>query len=190
MPDGSLLTPSRCGCDHAGMKKLVLLFASATFAVCAQSADNSLSVSTKALYGFAKNNVTKGADKMPEANYGFKPSPDVRSFGQLIGHIADANYMFCSAVVGEKPPVSDIEKTKTSKADLVRALNESFAYCDKAYDGMTDTAAVEKIKVIGREFPKLAVLNLNNMHEYEHYGNMVTYLRMKGIVPPSSEPRK
>lgn len=159
------------------------------FGQAAGSTDNPLSGGIKAAYGIAKNNLTKAAAKMPEENYSFKATPDVRSFGQLVGHVSDANYTFCSAVLGEKPPVSGIEKTKTAKAELVEALSASFRYCDKAYDGMTDANAAELVKFFGNDRPKLAILAFNNMHDYEHYGNIVTYMRLKGIVPPSSEPR-
>ncbi len=169
------------------MRKLLLSFACVTFVVSAQSADNPVSTSVKSQYSIAKNNITKGAEKMPEENYAFKPVPEVRSFGQLIGHVADSNYRFCSAVLGQEAPVAGIEKGKTAKADLVQALKDSFTYCDKAYDGMTDAAASQMVKFFGREQAKLGVLTFNNMHDYEHYGNMVTYLRLKGIVPPSSE---
>jgi uncharacterized damage-inducible protein DinB len=155
----------------------------------AQSSDNPLSAANKAFYMLIRGNIAKAADKMPEESYSFKPTADVRSFGQLVGHVADASYMFCSLAAGEKNPSPGIEKTKTSKADLVKALNDALAYCDKTYDGMTDTAGLEKAKFFGREFPKLSILSFNVGHEYEHYGNMVTYMRLKGLVPPSSEPR-
>ena len=136
-----------------------------------------------------KNNLVRGAEKMPEENYSFKPTPDVRSFGQIIGHVADAQYMICSAVLGEKNPAPDIEKNKTSKADLVQALKDALAYCDKAYDGLTDAQAAQTVKFFGRDQAKATVLSFNTMHNMEHYGNMVTYLRLKGLVPPTSEAR-
>ncbi|WP_321477081.1 DinB family protein [uncultured Paludibaculum sp.] len=154
-----------------------------------QKTDNPLSTSTKGLYTMAKGNLVKAAEKMPEEQYDFKPTPDVRSFGQVVGHVADANFMFCSAAIGEKPPVSGIEKGKTTKADLVQGLKDSFAYCDKAYDGMTDARGAATVKFFGSERPALNVLNFNIVHDYEHYGNIVTYLRLKGLVPPSSEGR-
>lgn len=172
------------------MRKLFLFTMIAGLPLLAQDAGSPLSANTKWLYGFSKGNISKAADKMPEENYAFKPSDDVRTFGQLVGHVADANYMFCSAVLGEKAPVSGIEKSKTTKADLTAALKESFAYCDKAYDAMTDADGAKMVKFFGAERPKLGVLDFNNMHDYEHYGNMTTYLRMKGIVPPSSEARR
>lgn len=156
----------------------------------AGGADNPLSAGNKQLYGMAKNNLVRAAEKVPEGDYSFKPTDSVRSFGQLVGHVADANYGFCSAVLGEKPPVSGIEKSKTSKADLVQAIKDSFAFCDKAYDGLTDATAGEKVKFFGQERAKLVILEFNNMHDMEHYGNMVTYMRLKNIVPPSSEPKK
>lgn len=180
------LAPGR---DHRRMGKLVLLIACGAVVASAQNADNPLSASTKSLYTMAKNNITRAAEKVPEENYAFKPTPEVRSFGQLVGHVADANYTFCSAAGGGQP-VRGIEKSKTSKTDLVQALKESFAFCDKVYDGMTDKTGAEKVKFFGQERPKLGILDFNTVHDYEHYGNMVTYMRMKNIVPPSSEPRK
>jgi uncharacterized damage-inducible protein DinB len=172
------------------MRNLILLLVTAVGVASAQSGDNPLSASTKGLYGMAKGNLVRAAEKMPEENYAFKPTPEVRSFGQVVGHVADANYTFCSAVLEEASPSKGIEKSKTAKADLVQALKDSFAYCDKAYDGMTDAAAATKVKFFGSERPKLGVLDFNVVHDYEHYGNIVTYMRLKGIVPPSSEPRK
>lgn len=156
----------------------------------AQQAGNPLSAGSKGLYAMAKSNIIRAAEKMAEENYAFKPSPDVRSFGQLVGHVADASYMFCAPVLGEQPERKGIEKSKTSKADLVQALKDAFAYCDKAYDTMTDAKAAAPLKLFGAERTALNVLDFNVVHDYEHYGNMVTYLRIKGIVPPSSEPRK
>jgi uncharacterized damage-inducible protein DinB len=172
------------------MRYTLLTLTLFSLALSAQSADNPLSTGTKGLYTMAKTNLVKAAEKMPEENYDFKATPDVRSFGQLVGHVADASYMFCSAALGEQPPVRGIEKSKTTKADLVQALKDGFAYCDKAYDGMTDLKAAAKVKFFGSERPALTVLDFNVVHDYEHYGNIVTYMRLKGLVPPSSEPRK
>ena len=150
--------------------------------------DNPLSTFNKVAYGAVKNILLRSAEKMPEENYSFKPTDAVRSYGQIVGHVADAQYMFCSMVLGEKSPAPKIEQTKTSKADLIAALKGAFAYCDKAYDGMTDASAAQMVKVMGGDKPKPVVLTINNMHTVEHYGNLITYLRLKNIVPPSSEP--
>ncbi len=150
---------------------------------------NPLAADAKRLYLLTVTNISKSAEKVPEENYSFKPTPEVRSFGQLIGHVADAQYLFCSAVKGDKPAPLGIEKSKTSKADLIAALKEAVAYCTAVYDGMTDQAAPETVKFFGRDQTKLGVLSFNSIHNYEHYGNLVTYMRLKGIVPPSSEGR-
>ena len=155
----------------------------------AQSAPpaNPITTSDKGLYSFVSGAVVGGAQKMPEENYSFRPTPEVRSFGQLVGHLADAQYMFCSLASGEPNPAKGIEKTKTSKADLVAALKDAVAYCNKAFDGMTDAKGSEMVKFRNLNLAKLTVLSLNTAHADEHYGNMVTYLRIKGIVPPTSE---
>jgi uncharacterized damage-inducible protein DinB len=155
----------------------------------AQSPANPLSSGAKGIYTLVKNYIVGAAEKMPESNYEFRPTPDVRTFGQLVGHVADAQYLFCSTVLGEKNPAPGIEKGKSSKADLVPALKDAFAYCDKAYDGMTDAHAADMVKFFGRDQTKLAGLFFNAAHNDEHYGNMVTYMRIKGLVPPSSEKR-
>ncbi|MDQ6704661.1 MAG: DinB family protein, partial [Acidobacteriota bacterium] len=118
---------------------------------------------------------------MPEENYSFKPTPDVRSFGQLVGHVADAQFLFCSGVLGEKNPTPGYEKGKTAKADLVQAMKDGFAYCDKAYDGMTDAQAAQMTKFFGRDQTKITLLSFNTAHDNEHYGNIVTYMRLKGL---------
>jgi uncharacterized damage-inducible protein DinB len=149
--------------------------------------DNALSAWNKHIYGHLKIILLRSADKMPEENYNFKPTDAVRSYGQILGHLADAQYEFCSIALGEKGPAPKIEQTKTSKADITAALKDAFAYCDKAYDGMTDASATQTRTLMGSEAPKFGVLTVNNMHALEHYGNLVTYMRMKNIVPPTSE---
>jgi uncharacterized damage-inducible protein DinB len=149
---------------------------------------NPLSAYNKDVYGGVKSILLRSAEKTPEENYSFKPTDAVRSFGQVVAHVADAQYLFCSIVLGEKNPAPKIEQTKTSKADLLAALKDAFAYCDKAYDGMTDASATQMVKLFGGDTPKLGVLSVNNLHSVEHYGNLVTYMRLKNIVPPTSEP--
>jgi uncharacterized damage-inducible protein DinB len=153
----------------------------AVFPVSAQIS-NPLSTEAKQAYTEVKNDILKSAEKMPEENYGFKPAPRVRTFGQILGHIAEEQYFYCGAVKGEQKAV-DLEKTKTSKAELIAALQDSFAYCDAVYDGLTDATAVQMVK----RGTKLKLLWGNTVHNNSHYGNLVTYLRIKGIVPPSTE---
>ena len=151
----------------------------------AQSA-NPLSAEARQAYTSVKNNILRSAEKMPEENYGFKPAPRIRTFGQILGHVAEEQYIFCGAVKGEQK-AADIEKTKTSKPDLLAALHDSFAYCDAAFDGVTDAAAVEMVQIGASRHTKLWMLWVNTVHDNSHYGNLVTYLRIKGLVPPSTE---
>ncbi len=149
--------------------------------------DNPLSAFNKRAYGQMKVWLLGSAEKMPVENYNFKPTEEVRSYGQIIGHIADVQYRFCSDVLGEKNPAPAIEKTKSSKAELIAALKDSFAYCDKAYNDMTDASGAQIVKHFGTDLPKLSLLNMNIAHAALHYGNLITYMRLKNIVPPSTE---
>lgn len=171
--------------------KATLLTLVLVCAAAAQSPDlKSISGGARALQNQVKSVVERSAAKMPEENYSFKPTPDVRSYGEILGHVADAQYLFCSAVLGEKNPAPGIEKGKKTKAELTAALQEAFGYCDKAYAALTDANAGDPVKFFGSDRTRLNVLTFNSMHNFEHYGNLVTYLRLKGIVPPSSEGRK
>jgi uncharacterized damage-inducible protein DinB len=168
--------------------RTLLIIAFATPA-CMLAQANATPDAIKMMFGMGKGVLVRSAEKVPENLYSYKPTDDVRTFGQLVGHVANAQYMFCSTVAGEKSPATaDIEKTKTAKADLVQALKDAMAYCDKIYNSMNDTNGNEVIKFFGRDSSRLGVLAFNNMHNYEHYGNMVTYMRLNKIVPPSSEP--
>jgi uncharacterized damage-inducible protein DinB len=148
---------------------------------------NPLSTEVKGAYTNIKNYVLKAAEKMPEEHYGFKATPEVQSFAQRVAHIADANMRTCAAIKGEQKSVN--AASKTAKADLIAALKESFAYCDTVYDSLTDTESV-KIVTTGRgQRSQLAALWGVVTHDNEVYGAMAVYMRLKGIVPPSSEGR-
>jgi uncharacterized damage-inducible protein DinB len=139
-------------------------------------------------FGVIKRNVTEAAQKMPEAEYSFKPVDSVRTFGQLVGHVANAQFAFCSTVKGEaNPNQGKNNETLATKAELVAALEKSNAYCEGVYAGITDTTGAEMVKLFGNEMSKLTALYGNTAHSNEHYGNMVTYMRIKGHVPPSTE---
>src|ERR1700749_2577958 len=119
---------------------------------------NPITASEKGFYSFVSGAVIAAAQKMPEEKYSFKPTPEVRSFGQLVGHVADANYMFCSQASGEPNPIKDsIEKTKTSKADLVAAVKDAAAYCNKALDTMTDVKGSQMVKLFNFDIAKLTL---------------------------------
>ncbi|MBL8113333.1 MAG: DinB family protein [Acidobacteria bacterium] len=139
------------------------------------------------VYGRVKDINIRAAEKMPEENYGFKPTPEVKTFGQFVGHLADSNVAICKLGLGEPFKVNDEnEKTKTSKADLVKALKDSYAFCDKVM-AMSDADLGKAMKFFGADSSRFASAGLVIGHGFEHYGNMVTYMRIKGLVPPSSE---
>ena len=170
------------------------LFATAALAACGlfaplraqENAANPAVSTTRMLWETMIGYVTTAAEELPESTYAYKPTPDVRSFGQLVGHVAGAQYLFCAAALGDPPRnEDDIEKSRKTKTDLVAALKASTQYCTRAY-GQTDKAAQGKTKLFGQERTRLFALGLNATHNAEHYGNIVTYLRLNGIVPPSS----
>ena len=165
---------------------MALAMAMAGSALWAQS--NPLSASVKRDYKGVRDLFIRAAEKMPEANYGFRPSPDVRSFGEQVAHVADDQYNLCAAAKGEtrKAAYTEIENTLSKKADLVAALKQAFAYCDGAYDALTDASGAELVNP-GKGRTRFGMLNWNLWHTWEHYGNVVVYLRMNGLVPPSSE---
>src|ERR1700723_2803373 len=135
---------------------------------------NPITASEKGFYSFVSGAVIGAAQKMPEENYSFKPTPEVRTFAQLVGHVADASYTFCSQATGEANPAKDIEKTKTSKADLVAAIKDGVAYCNKAFDSMTDAKGSQTVKFMTFDLARLTMFSLNPAHTDEHDGNMVT----------------
>ena len=137
----------------------------------------------------AKRNIVESADQMPEANYSFKPVESVRSVGQILAHVADSNYFYCARSKGEPPPVPDgtLEKTLTTKAAIVKALGESVAYCDAVYAALTAESAADMVKAGNNQIPRVQPLFNNVSHNVEHYGNLVTYFRMKNMVPPSTK---
>jgi uncharacterized damage-inducible protein DinB len=168
---------------------LTLSFLAAMTGAVALNAQNPLSADTKNSYEGTKRTVIAAAEEMPEADYSFKASPAERTYGAIVGHIADVQLALCATAKGERK-MGDAEKTKTSKADLVAALKASFDYCDGVYDAMTDADGAQMVKMFGRDRAKLGVLNFNVVHDTEMYGQMVVYLRIKGLVPPSSQPRR
>jgi uncharacterized damage-inducible protein DinB len=165
----------------------VLVFAASPLA--AQGNPASPVVTTRMLWENVTSYLVQSAQDMPAEKYGYKPTPAVRSFGEIIGHVAGSQDMFCAIALGEKPPAEDaVEKSATSKEALIAALKASNDHCRKAYM-LSDEAAAAMANVFGDQQSKLFVLMLNATHDNEHYGNLVTYLRMNGMVPPSSRPR-
>jgi uncharacterized damage-inducible protein DinB len=149
---------------------------------------NPLSASAKTQFTGISSFVTRSADKIPENLYSFRATPEVRTIAQLFGHIADAYFAMCSSAAGSKPPQSGFEKSATTKAALVKALADGVSYCQTVMDGMTDQKGAESVPFYFGPTPRLGILYFVTTHTYEHYGNLVTYMRLNKIVPPSSEP--
>ena len=176
------------------MKRMFLAVALVTLLVPASAfaQSNPFTDAAKAQFATIKNNVIRTAEKVPEDLYEFKPTPEVRSLGQLIAHIADGNFGICAAGSTMKPPMTGIEKSTggKGKAALQKALAASFEFCESAWASMDATRSGEMVKTFLGNQPRFSTLQFNTSHVWEHYGNLVTYMRLKGIVPPSSEPQK
>lgn len=165
---------------------LVTTLAAPTLAVAQTPAPSDpISESIRSAWANAKRNIVESADQMPEADYAFKPVDTVRSFGAILAHVAGANYVICAPARGDKTAYEEdaVEKKAKTKAEIVKALSESIAYCDAAYKALTDKTAAE----MTGSSPRAQRLISNAAHLQEHYGNLVTYFRIKGMVPPSSK---
>lgn len=178
------------------MQSMSRFFFLALLGCCALPAQgpNTLVSEAKFPWTVVRDNLLKMAEKMPAENYGFKPTPEIESFGQRLAHIAGANLFVCQGVMGRQATPRP-GPAATSKAELIALLNQAFTACDSAFDSLSDAAAMEKINSrLGGPFPpepmrtKLATLNNMVRHSNEVYGYMCVYLRLKGIVPPSSAP--
>lgn len=138
---------------------------------------NPISASLKFNYERVAKFLAAAADEMPPEQYGYKPTAEVRSFAQLIGHVIDASWMFCSAAKKEPAPKkTSVEKTVTDKAGLKKALAEVFTYCDAVYAASTDATLSTPVDLFAQKMPKFSALDINIAHANEHYGNIVTYL--------------
>lgn len=154
-----------------------------------ETPDNPLVAASKGMYAISKDDVMGSVEKIPDALWSYQPTKDVRTVGQLFAHIADGQYEFCGVATEGQPVSKDIEKTAKTKAEIVAALKDAFAYCDAAYANLTDAKASELVTFFGMRITRLGAMDFNIAHNMEHYGNLVTYMRLKGIVPPSSTPR-
>jgi hypothetical protein len=146
--------------------------------------DNPFSADTKQQYKSIKADLTGAADRMPAADYSFRPVAEVRSYAEIMMHIADVQFILCGLAKGEqkqgRPPAD------SSKEVVTAYLKSSFDYCNPVYDSMTDLAGAVKVKFLSRELTKLGLLLYNVAHDNEMYGTAAAYLRMKRLVPPST----
>jgi len=180
---------------------LALVFAYVTLpAASAQATDAgypdelspSLAASAKAMHAMIHRDLAEAAESMRADEYSFRPTPQVRTFGQIIGHVVDANFFFCSQVAGEKSPATADYEQITDKAALVKALNDSLVYCDRVYAATTDANFIQPVQianVVGAGSTNTvrgAMLMYNITHNNEHYGSLAVYMRLKGHLPPST----
>jgi uncharacterized damage-inducible protein DinB len=156
----------------------------------AEALSPSMAAVVKNMHTTIRRNITEAAAAMPAADYAFKPTPQVRTFAQLIGHLVNGNFFFCAQARGEAPPSAVDHEQLTDKAALTKSLTASLAYCDATYAATTDANFGQAVTVKGSRSATPAsrgsVLVFNTTHNNEHYGNLVVYLRLKGIVPPST----
>ena len=167
------------------MLKRILVVAALPLAVSTAAAQ-SPAAEAKALWKSSIGYLNQSADEISESMYSYKPSPDVRSFGELFAHIAGSQKMYCAMALGEQVPgEGDVEKTAKTKAAIVAALKESNTYCERAYS-QADDALKPPVDIFGTQHPRFYALLANAAHNGEHYGNIVTYMRLNKLVPPSS----
>jgi uncharacterized damage-inducible protein DinB len=165
----------------------VVVLTASTAPIQAQggSADATIA-SVKGVHETVKGYITKAAAQVPEAMYKYQPTKDVRTMGQLFGHIANASRMICGTASGVTPAATgDAEKLAT-KAEIEKALASAFSECDQAFSKITAATANEGITLFGQSHTRVGGMAFNNAHNFEHYGNVVTYMRMNNLVPPSS----
>ena len=152
----------------------------------------SLAGVAKAMHAAIRRDLAEAAENMPADEYAFRPTPQVRTFGQIIGHVIDSNFFFCAQAAGEKSPATADYEQITAKAALVKALNDSLVYCDRVYAATTDANFIQPAQianVVGTGSTNTVrggVLIYNITHNNEHYGNIALYMRLKGHVPPST----
>ena len=143
-------------------------------------------------YGTLQRNLMGSAEKMPAEHFGFRPTPEVRTYAELYAHTIETQYFYCNAVKGGPNPVAgkSLEKSVTDKAGVVQMVKDGFAYCDDLFANLTDEKAAAMIAMVAapntRQVAAGTRLTMVVVHGNEHYGNLVTYMRIKGIVPPSS----
>ncbi len=169
------------------MKKSVLAALALIFAVPQLASAQTVTQSLLSLFEITKDNIMASAEMLDEELYAFRPTDEVRSVGELFAHVANAQFSFCSAAAGESSPSSeDFEETRTTKAAIIEALEMGFGYCEGVFSRMTDQAGARSLTFFGGPNTAHGVLAFNSAHNYEHYGNLVTYMRLNGITPPSS----
>jgi len=140
-------------------------------------------------YATLKMNLTEAAQKFGEADYSYRPSPEIRVYGGQLAHVANSQFNACAAAKGEANPHQgqNLEQTLKTRDEIMKALADSFAFCDAAFANLTDQSALELVKQGQNEVARGSVLANLLVHGNEEYGIMTVYIRTKGMVPPSTE---
>jgi len=168
----------------------ILCASAASAQMPAQQGPVTLTLSLQRSYAAIKNNLTLAAEKLPEADYGFKPSTmaEVRTYGQLFGHVANAQFGACAAARGVPNPNMGVNnEQKTARAEIIKALADSFAFCDPAFAALTEASGAEIIPQGRGMMARSAILAGLIAHSNEMYGTAGVYMRAKNVVPPSTE---
>jgi uncharacterized damage-inducible protein DinB len=146
------------------MRFAIAAFLFAAVASAQNQTVNPLIATSKAIFNISKRDVLGSVETIPEDLWSFQPTKDVRTVAQLFAHIADGQYEFCGAAVEGKPVDKGVEKTAKGKAEIVKALNEAFAYCEAAYADLTDAKAAETVKFFGMTATRLGIMDFNVAH--------------------------
>ena len=172
------------------MLKALLATAAVPLVVSTAAAQSpSATAEARALWKSIIVNVNQTAEELSDSMYAYRPTPDVRTVGEMIAHVAGSQKMFCAMALGDKVPgEADVEKAAKTKAAIVAALKESNQYCERAYS-QPDANVKAMVDIFGQQHSRFYALMMNATHDGEHYGNLVTYMRMNKLVPPSSRPR-
>lgn len=174
-------------CTTAVTACLVLAVAGSAQAQEKASSENAATKGMTQLYTVVKGNLLKTAEQVPEEQYGYQATKEVRTTGQLLGHIADAQNYFCSLIAGNPSEYAGAAEKLEGKTALSAALKQSFDGCDAALATITDADLTKTVKIFGNDAPLSQAITFLTAHNWEHYGNLVTYMRANGMVPPSSQ---
>ena len=176
------------------MRRSILILLAAASPLVAQqqqSRDANTAVSAaKGVWMVGHNYVVRAAEQVPEDLYSFRPTPQIRALGELFAHVADGERLICSMSTGVTPnmdPAMSNEKSKTKKADIIQALKDAATFCGGAYAQADAAALAAPVDFFGNKVNRMFTLQYNGAHTMEHYGNIVTYMRLKGLTPPSSQ---
>ena len=175
------------------MNKVSILFLAIIGLLAAQKmqAADPISDELRRQWEASRNQILTLSEAIPEDKYDYKPTPEVRSFREQLQHLVGENFMFMGMVAGEKAPGAPAPESLKSRAEIMKALEDSYAYGVKVLAGLNDQKATESVAGFrGQQMPRFGIVIANMKDNHEHYGNLVTYIRLNGITPPRTAARK